>query len=69
VYFSPSSLNFSEPLPFGVSGATTWLNFRTIGACADAGPIKASAAMAAALRMTFRMSIPPWFFSLQTSLA
>src|SRR5258707_830280 len=43
VYFSASSLNLSEPLPFGVSGDTTWLNLMTIGDCARAGPDSASA--------------------------
>src|SRR5215475_10805296 len=33
VYFSASSLNFSAPLPLGVSAATTWLNLITIGCC------------------------------------
>src|SRR5438874_2251289 len=41
VYFSASSLNLSEPLPLGVSGATTWLNLMTIGAWAVAGPARA----------------------------
>src|SRR4051794_13112804 len=31
VYFSASSLNFSAPLPLGVSLATTWLKLMTIG--------------------------------------
>ena len=46
VYFSASSRNLSAPLPFGVSGATTWLNLMTIGACAAAGPANASASTA-----------------------
>src|SRR5271169_2819205 len=41
---SASCLNRSAAIPFGVSGATTWLNLITIGACAQAAPAKSSAA-------------------------
>src|SRR6185295_3064671 len=42
VYCSANSLNLLAPLPFGVSGATTWLNLMLIGACPSA-PAEASA--------------------------
>ena len=45
-------------MPFGVLGATTWLNLMTIGACADAGPISANAATDAAAKINLRM-FPP----------
>src|SRR3569623_1907865 len=63
VYFSASSLNFSAPLPFGVSLATTWLNLMMMGS-ALAGPARpsASAAMDAAIAKVRMMS--PLLFSL-----
>jgi hypothetical protein len=51
-------LNFSAANPFGVFGATTWLNLMTIGACADAGPAKTNAAIDAAAQTNLRM-FPP----------
>jgi hypothetical protein len=61
VYFSASSLNFSEANPFGVFGATTWLNLMTIGDCAAAGPTRVNTAIDAAAKINLRM-IPPGYF-------
>ena len=64
MYFSASSLNFSEALPFGASVATTWLNLMTMGACAVAEGIPVAAAAASALEplSTSRLFIlrPPY---------
>jgi len=48
VLASASSLNFSAPLPLGVSSVTTWLNFTMMGCCACAllNAISASATLA-----------------------
>ena len=46
--FSASSLNFSAPLPFGVSWATTWLNLMMMGCCACAAETANTAAAASA---------------------
>jgi hypothetical protein len=51
-------LEFLGALPFGVFGATTWLNLMMIGDCAAAGPTSASTATEAAARMIFFM-FPP----------
>jgi hypothetical protein len=50
-------LNFSAPKPFGVFGATTWLNLMTIGACASAAPGTAMMAAAAAASRSLRMDV------------
>jgi hypothetical protein len=55
VYFSASSWNFSAPLPFGVSGATTWLNLMTIGCWALASPQKTIVTTAKADRIVLRI--------------
>src|SRR6266513_4817685 len=50
---SASSLNLSEPLPFGVFSATTWLNLMTTGCCACAMPNPSASAVTARNRRHF----------------
>src|SRR4030095_10828752 len=49
--------------PFGVFGATTWLNLMTIGDCAEAGPTRASAATDAAAKINLRIYPPALFLA------
>jgi hypothetical protein len=55
-------LNFSAAKPFGVFGATTWLNLMTMGSAADAGVIKARAATDAAANKILRIFPPELLF-------
>jgi hypothetical protein len=60
-------LNFSVASPFGVFGATTWLNLMMIGDCAAAGltrvgPARANATTDAAASINLRMFPPAYFF-------